>query len=93
MQAELRKLPVRYRKSRPVREDGREHPKMKLIQLNMKLPVVRTQLVDVDVDAPQKIVWDVEEDNAEEKLTEMLAECDETEDGLYRSHFPPPAST
>eukprot|EP00286_Rhodomonas_abbreviata_P018604 CAMPEP_0181296646 /NCGR_PEP_ID=MMETSP1101-20121128/4816_1 /TAXON_ID=46948 /ORGANISM="Rhodomonas abbreviata, Strain Caron Lab Isolate" /LENGTH=1106 /DNA_ID=CAMNT_0023401527 /DNA_START=256 /DNA_END=3577 /DNA_ORIENTATION=- len=80
---ELRKQPKRYRPRRPLREDGTEHQKMKLIQLNMKLPIVRTQLVDVDIDAPQKLVWDVEEDDSEKKLNEILEQSDPTPDGLY----------
>lgn len=43
-------------RSRAMREDGTAHPKMKLIQLNMKIPLVKTQLLDVDVEVEKK-VW------------------------------------
>jgi len=53
--AVLRSEPVRAIRARPLREDGMPHPKMKLVQLNMKIPLVRTQLVDVDVEAEKKV--------------------------------------
>ncbi len=55
---------------------------MKLIQLHMRLPLVRTQLLDVDVDAFQKVLWDIE-DNSEEQLAVIMAEAVQDEDGLY----------
>eukprot|EP00960_Hanusia_phi_P049235 759446-Hanusia_phi.AAC.3 len=80
----LRKEPIRERPQRALREDGKVHPKMKLIQLNMKLPVVKTQLVDVDVDASQKVIWDIEEEGQEAKLEGIMNEAEPTSDGLYR---------
>jgi hypothetical protein len=68
--------------ARPLREDGTEHKRMKLIQLHMRLPLVRTQLLDVDVDAFQKLLWDIEE-NSEEQLAAIMAEAVQDEDGLY----------
>lgn len=53
--AVLRSETVRTARTRPLREDGTPHPKMKLIQLNMKIPLVKTQLVDVDVEAEKKV--------------------------------------
>ena len=54
--AVLRSEPVRSIRAPPLRDDGTPHPKMKLIQLNMKIPLVRTQLVDVDIEAEKKVV-------------------------------------
>lgn len=54
--AVLRSETVRTVRTRPLREDGTPHPKMKLIQLNMKIPLVKTQLVDVDVEAEKKVM-------------------------------------
>ncbi len=51
----LRSETVRTVRQRPMREDGTPHPKMKLIQLNMKIPVVKTQLIDVDIEAEKKV--------------------------------------
>ena len=51
----LRSETVRTVRQRPMREDGTPHPKMKLIQLNMKIPVVKTQLIDVDLEAEKKV--------------------------------------
>ena len=53
--AVLRSETVRTERQRPMREDGTPHPKMKLIQLNMKIPVVKTQLIDVDLEAEKKV--------------------------------------
>ena len=51
----LRSETVRTVRPRPLREDGTPHPKMKLIQLNMKIPLVKTQLIDVDLEAEKKV--------------------------------------
>lgn len=72
----------RAKPQRPLREDGTPHRRMKIIALHMRLPVVRTQLLDVDVDALQKVVWDVE-DNSEEQLDAILADAVQDEGGLF----------
>jgi hypothetical protein len=55
--AVLQSETVRIVRKRPLRDDGTPHPKMKLIQLNMKIPIVKTQLVDVDVEAEKKVTY------------------------------------
>ena len=52
----MRNETVRNARTRPLREDGTAHPRLKLIQLNMKIPLVKTQLVDVDVEAEKKVM-------------------------------------
>jgi hypothetical protein len=59
-------------------------PRMKMIQLTMMVPITRTQLVDVDVDACKKVVWDVEADPEEQQLQTILNEAVQTPEGLYR---------
>jgi hypothetical protein len=81
--ARWKALKPRTAATRPLREDGTEHKRMKLIQLHMRLPLVRTQLLDVDVDAFQKVLWDIEE-NSEEQLAAIMAEAEQCEDGLYQ---------
>jgi len=54
--AVMRNETVRNARTRPLREDGTAHPRLKLIQLNMKIPLVKTQLVDVDVEAEKKVL-------------------------------------
>jgi hypothetical protein len=67
-----------------LRDDGRPHPRMKMIQLCMMVPVTRTQLVDVDVDAVKKVIWDIEADPQEQQLQLILNEAEAASDGLYR---------
>ena len=67
-----------------LRDDGRPHPRMKMVQLCMMVPVTRTQLVDVDVDAVKKVIWDIEADPEEQQLQVILNEAEATSEGLYR---------
>ena len=67
-----------------LRENGSPHPRMKMIQLCMMVPVTRTQLVDVDIDASKKVIWDIEADPEEKQLQTILDEAQPTSDGLYR---------
>jgi hypothetical protein len=48
------------------------------------VPVTRTQLVDVDVEAVKKVIWDIEADPQEQQLQVILNEAEATSDGLYR---------
>lgn len=48
-------MPPRPPISRPTRDDGTLHPLMKIIHIHMRLPVVNTQLIDVDIDAVKKV--------------------------------------
>ena len=71
-------------RTRPLREDGTPHPKMKFFQLNMRIPLTETQLIDVEIDAEKKIWWDNEWDEAEDKLREIKADWEPQSDGLYK---------
>ena len=76
------------RKNQPqqiaLRENGSPHPRMKMLQLCMMVPVAKTQLVDVDIDASKKVIWDVEADPEEKQLQSILCEAEPISDGLFR---------
>ena len=81
----MRGMPRRADAAKVVlRADGTPHPKMKFFQLNMMVPVTRTQLLDVDLDAARKVVWDVENDPEEQQLQQILNEAESMPDGLLR---------
>jgi hypothetical protein len=67
-----------------LRENGSPHPRMKMIQLCMMVPVTKTQLVDVDIEATRKVLWDIEADPEEKQLQSILCEAEPTSDGLFR---------
>ena len=71
-------------RTRPLREDGTPHPKMKFFKLKMLIPLTETQLIDVEIDAEKKIWWDNEWDEAEDKLREIKADWEPQSDGLYK---------
>lgn len=48
-------MPARPPIARPTRDDGTMHPVMKIIHVHMRLDVVKTQLIDVDIDAVKKV--------------------------------------
>jgi hypothetical protein len=77
-----RTAPARKRAERPMRFEDREHPAMRVFQLHMNIPQTIIQLVDVDVDAMVKVMWDIEDEDAEQKLSEIMAEGEEDGDGV-----------